>query len=247
MTKLISEFNAATLTDYPVITAYESERLKVLWVLWIAKEKFDTPWVSPGAVEEVLRDVFGVLVPRQRIPSLISGQATARRKVQGRFCYQLMQAGQKELQQVPETVTFIDPSQALSRIREIEGLLREKKGTISVCDPYADGRTLDFLAECSAAAEIRLLTQKINKLGPFQRDLGAFRQQHPKLPIEVRIPPQAVLHDRYLIDESTMNIFGTSLNSLGRKQSFVIAAGDDVRRIVLAEFDQVWLSSSVVT
>jgi len=158
-----------------------------------------------------------------------------------------MQDGLRELESVPDTVTFIEPSQALSRIREVESLLAECDGVVSICDPYVDGRTLDFLANCRSVSEILLLTMNINKPAPFRRDLQAFRQEHSTIPIEVRTGPQGVLHDRYLVDDKRMLIFGTSLNSLGKKQSFVIAAGEDLRRVVLAEFQRVWQQSTVWT
>jgi hypothetical protein len=47
----------------------------------------------------------------------------------------------------------------------------------------------------------------INKRGPFRRDLQAFQQEHPNLPIEVKTGPAGVLHDRYVIDDSALLIF----------------------------------------
>ncbi len=170
-----------------------------------------------------------------------------RRRIQGRYYYQILGAGIKALAEVPETVTFVDPSQALTHIRRIETVLAERTGVVHLCDPYVDGRTLDFIAECASASEVRLLTATINKPAPFSRDLKAFRQQHRSVPIEVRQATPGVLHDRYLIDGSSMLIFGTSLNSFSKKQSFVIAAGEDIRRTVLSEFDRLWGQSATVS
>jgi hypothetical protein len=58
--------------------------------------------------------------------------------------------------------------------------------------------------------------------------------------VEVRKPSSDVLHDRYVIDDNTMLIMGTSLNSFGKKQSFVIKAGQDVRSALLNNFNQLW-------
>lgn len=38
-----------------------------------------------------------------------------------------------------------------------------------------------------------------------------------------------VLHDRYAIHDDGMLLFGTSLNGLGLKQTFVVALGQDIR------------------
>jgi hypothetical protein len=72
--------------------------------------------------------------------------------------------------------------------------------------------------------------------------MAAFAKQH-KVPLEVRQAAQGQLHDRYVIDDNGMLIFGTSLNSFGRKQSFVIRAGVDVRSSVAGAFDSVWNAS----
>jgi hypothetical protein len=243
------QFQGVNLGDIPPIAVYDTDRQRVLWVLRVAKECLDQAWVSPGDIASVLRDAYGLVIPRQRIPSVLTGgsAAVARRKVMGRYVYQVMQPGLQELDAAPETVTFVDPAQALTHIRRVEALLAERHGTASICDPYVDGRTLDFIAECVNADHVRLLTEKISKPQPFGRDLKAFIQQHAHLPIEVRRAQPGTLHDRYLIDSDSMMIFGTSLNSFGRKQSFVILAGEDVRRVVLAEFDRLWTTATVVS
>jgi hypothetical protein len=191
---LVESWADVDLGNLPSLDVFEDDRQRVLWVLWVAREVHTTPWKTPGEIEVILRDSFGILVPRQRIPGLLAGSgpaAVARRRIRGRFHYQIMQPGIEELSTAPATVTFVDPAHALSHIRQIEGLLNERVGIVHVCDPYVDGRTLDFIAECSNAQEVRLLTTNINKPGPFSRDLKAFRQQHVALPIEVRQAPPA--------------------------------------------------------
>jgi hypothetical protein len=144
------------------------------------------------------------------------------------------------------TAIFVEPSQALTRIRDLESILADLKGVVRVCDPYVDGRTLDYLAECEAASEIRLLTATIGKPNPFKRDLQAFRRQHATIPIEVREIGGGVLHDRYAIHDDGMVLFGTSLNGFGNKQTFIMAAGSDLRKSVLPEFDRLWLAATPV-
>jgi hypothetical protein len=58
--------------------------------------------------------------------------------------------------------------------------------------------------------------------------------------IEIRVTAAAPLHDRYIIDNSKMLILGTSLNGFGKKQGFVVQAGDDVRAVVVQAFDNAW-------
>lgn len=230
----------------PNLHAIDSDIARCLWILYVSKECVGQPWMTPGEMEQVLRDRYGLHLPRQRIPGVLASAPgyTSRKKLGGRFSYQIMKPGVDELGTAEETVTFVDPEQALSHIRQVEDIFRNQTGLIRVCDPYVDGRTLDYLAECQQAREIRLLTASISKPGPFRRDVQAFARQH-KIPLEVREAAQGKLHDRYVIDDSGMLIFGTSLNSFGRKQSFVIRAGIDVRVSVVGAFDIVWNASPV--
>jgi hypothetical protein len=154
-----------------------------------------------------------------------------------------MQAGVDELVASAAVVVFVDPQQALSSIRETQAILADLRGDLSVCDPYVDGRTLDLLADCKAAASIRLLTMNIHKCTAFERDVAAFNREHGGI-LNVRVASQKVLHDRYIIHDDGMLLLGTSLNGLGLKQSFVVSLGEDLRSTVLRAFDDVWSSGS---
>lgn len=118
-------------------------------------------------------------------------------------------------------------------------------GVVRFCDPYVESSSLDLLAEATKATEIRLLTVNIARPPVFTRDLAAFRKEHGSR-IEVRQAAAGTLHDRYAIDDTRMLLFGTSLNGLGKKQSFIVELGPDMRATVLAAFDAVWATARVV-
>jgi hypothetical protein len=118
-------------------------------------------------------------------------------------------------------------------------------GLVRLCDPYVESASLDLLAEASAAREIRLLTVNISKPPTFTRDLGLFRKEHPQA-INVRQVAPGKLHDRYAVDDSRMLLFGTSLNGLGKKQSFIVEVGPDMRSNAIAAFDGEWDKAAVV-
>ncbi len=63
----------------------------------------------------------------------------------------------------------------------------------------------------------------------------------------VRIGPAGHLHDRYVIHDDGMMIVGTSLNSIGLKQSFVVTVGDDIRAMVVGAFDDAWNRGTTFT
>jgi hypothetical protein len=244
----IEDFSGVDPGELPQLSAMPDDRAKVLWVLWVAKERLNTPMMTPGQISGVLRDAYGYRLSWQKIQAILNGESktVARRRASKRRAYQIMQAGIEEIAHVSPTVMFVDPVQALSKIREIETILASRTGVVRVCDPYVDGRTLDFLAECRGGSELRLLTVNIKKATVFHRDLKAFRQQHSLLPIEVRVATGGQLHDRYMVDDDSLLLFGTSFNSLGSKQSFVVAVGEDVRKTVLQAFEAMWSSATPV-
>ena len=142
-----------------------------------------------------------------------------------------------------DVAVFIEPYGSFRGIRRVEGILGSLQGELRVCDPYIDNRTLDFLGECISADSIRLLTANVFKESKSRRDLKAFNAQHVYL-LEVRVAVPSVLHDRYIAHSSGLLVIGTSLNSLGAKETFVISLGEDVRHSLIASFDRSWSRAS---
>lgn len=247
MTTVPQRFEAATLANLPSLSAMQDDAAKVYWVLLVGRDRAGQGRMTAHEIEVVLRDVYGVRVSRQRITALmgLERRRVARRRRGSQTEYQIMDEGAQSVLRKGSDVVFIQPERALSGIRTIEAMLGALTGVVRVCDPWVDGRTLDFLAMAAHATELRLLTANVNKPAPFGRDLKAFRQQQG-VPIEVRVSSQKVLHDRYVIDQSNMLILGTSLNNIGAKQTFAVSTGDDVRNMALGAFDNLWLTASRV-
>lgn len=208
----------------------------------VGRERLDSPArLTAHEIASVLRDAFGVNVSRQRIAALFSRErvAVAQRDRGGLVEYQLMEAGAQEVLRTGPDVVFIEPETALTGIRTLESLLGSLSGTVRVVDPYVDGATLDMLSACTSATEIRLLTANIAKPERLKRDLEAFRREHP-VSIQVEQVHPGVLHDRYAIDDDGMVLFGTSLNGIGKKQTFVVALGRDMRSQSMDAFNRLW-------
>jgi len=238
---MVAAFKAADLADLPPLQSRSDELSKALWVLAMGR-KVGEAVMTPCQISTVLRDLYGIALPRQKIQALLAKEkgTVVRRRKEGIWAYQVMQAGVDRVAAAPgSTVVLIEPEKAFSKIREIEDTLAGLRGVLSICDPYVDGRTLDFLAKCQSASGIRLLTVTVTKPGPFGRDLGAFNNEHGGV-LEVRVASQKDLHDRYIVHDDGLLLLGTSLNGLGRKQSFVVALGLDLRADVLAAFNSRW-------
>jgi hypothetical protein len=239
----IDAFRSADASELPELAPLE-ERHKVFWVLKLGQD-LGVETMSPSQVSNVLRDVYGYDVPRQRIESMLAAEngTVARRRRDKRRVYQLMAPGVEELDGTGSAVVFIEPSRGFSGLRESQALLGEMTGEVRVCDPYADLKTLDMLAECVSATGIRLLTHNIKSKAGFKHAARAFAAEHGKQ-LDIAVAPPRVLHDRYVIYDGGMAVFGTSLNSLGAKQSFVIAMGEDIRAVVLGAFEATWQSAT---
>jgi hypothetical protein len=239
--ELVARFRDVDTSGLPAISAIADPRLQALWTLHVGQARADVPMMTPGEISTVLRDVYGIALARQKIEGLLANerQAVARRKKNSKRAYQIMQAGITEIEGVSSSVLLIEPDRALTSLRAAESVLSTLKGTVKVCDPYVDGRTLDLLGECTGAQSIQLLTMNVNNPSKLKRDVKAFVQEYG-LPLEVRVVGQRVLHDRYVIDNDGMLLFGTSLNGLGFKQSFVVALGEDIKFSVEATFDSYW-------
>jgi hypothetical protein len=155
----------------------------------------------------------------------------------------LLQAGQDRLSGATGSILFVDPSKAVQATLTLHGLLGSLEGTARICDPYLDPTTLDHLSACPSALTVRLLTKEREGCGA--RSGAARCGKTEGRGIEIRVTAAAPLHDRYIIDDTKMLILGTSLNGFGKKQGFVVQAGDDVRAVVVQAFDIAWAGGTV--
>lgn len=216
------------------------DRLRAFWALRVG-QTVGTDVMTPTEISTVLRDVYSIDVPRQRVEGILSRETgtVAKRKRSGKRAYQLMNTGTKQLDTIGTAVTFIEPTQAYTKLREVHAILGSVPGDLRVCDPYVEMRTLDMLAECKKADSIRLLTVNVKQPAGFNQAAKAFVTEHG-IALDVSTLPPGVLHDRFLIHDDGMLMFGTSLNGLGLKQSFVVALGEDIRASVTTTFDTDW-------
>ncbi len=201
-------------------------------------------WNSSVDTSRHLLDKSGVDIHWRTIDSLLAANryAVSRRKRLARWEYRLLQSG-REMLSVDEAVTFVNPASALQSTVKLHDILRQLHGELSVCDPYFDHLTLEHLEACGKGRRIRLLTQKVNGTGPLRRVFDAANLSG--YCFEVRIACGKVLHDRYVIDERAMLLLGGSFNGFGKKQTFVIQIGSDMRKTVLDVFDCEWAKGTL--
>ena len=242
---LIAKFSSAAISEFPDIHTLDDTYLELLWTLQVGRDQCDLPWMTPGEVSKALREVFGIDVSWQKLSSLgvqNRGEVAVRRR-SGHLAFQIMKEGADRLAQTKVSIVFIQPELALSKMREAQDLLSTLAGDLKICDPYVDSATLDLLASCTAASSISLLTANVRQASLLKREVIAFESEFG-VPLAISVVSGKTLHDRYLIHRDGMLLIGTSLNSLGKKQSFLVEVGSDIRTSVAATYENLWLKAA---
>lgn len=201
-------------------------------------------WMSSLTIYRQLLDEYGLYIHWRTIDKLLSehGDLVRRKKCGKRWEYLLLSDGEKLVSYPESPIMLVDPAEAVQASASLHDALGSLKGEIRVCDPYLDEKTIQHLDACPTPSSISLLTNHIRASGKLHRTLAAAQTAGHN--IEVRKDVQRTLHDRYIIDDESMLILGTSLNGFGKKQHFVIRCGDDIRQLTLADFDTRWANAS---
>lgn len=223
---------------------FDSDLDRVLAVLANAQQG-EPGWLTAPQISALLRDGHGIGIHWRRVESLLktNRELVGRRKRQRQWQYLLLSSGRQHLSGAGGSILFVDPTKALQATLTLHRFLGSLNGTARICDPYLDSTTLDHLSACSSAVTIRLLTKNVKDAGRVRALLAAAKTEGRT--IEVRVAASAPLHDRYIIDDAKMLILGTSLNGFGKKQGFVVQAGEDVRGVVGQAFDATWAAATV--
>ncbi len=222
---------------------FDEELDQLLWVLGRAGEKAGEEWLSSAEIESVLLYCCGVHVPRQRIlPQLRQAKdLVVGRKMKGVVRFKILAEGLERIGSGASDPLFVSPANAFTGRRRVQEIFANLTGIVRICDPYLDPASLDFIARIPLQCNVKLLTMVIKKRSEFLRDLQALKTEHGN--VKVRKIPDQSLHDRYVVDASTMYALGTSLNGLGKKQSIVVELSGDFRLGIIKVFDQAWSRS----
>ena len=223
-------------------TGFDSELKQSLCVL--ANTTEPDKWLTSADISRLLRENWGINVHWRTIGAAFDKNKTlvTRRKRKHKWQYAILAKGREILKASDNKVTVIDPKNAIQHLISFHDQLSELKGGIHICDPYLDASTVEHLDSCAEGTNILFLTHNIQDSGRLRQLISAFPSLKRK--IEVRKTKKAVIHDRYIIDKKGMLILGTSLNSFGKKQCFIISVGQDIRSTMLDSFKQHWGEAS---
>jgi hypothetical protein len=224
--------------------AFEDNPRRILAVIF-TKKQLGSQWVSAVEVSQALRDEFGIKIHWRTIDATLAETSNfvQRRKRRQRWEYLLLSDGEGKITQSPSAITVVDPTNALQAVISLHDFLANLISPIQICDPYLDATSLEHITSCPKTATINILTKNVKDSGRFRQLISAAQVEGRIW--EIRIASAPVLHDRYIIDSSSMLILGTSLNGFGKRQCFVIKAGEDIRKVMQTEFLNLWNSASI--
>lgn len=146
---------------------------------------------------------------------------------------------QKGIEYLENSIFVIDPAHEESTHETLENLFAGVSGDVKLCDPYFDE---------NAYSKLRMLLnpQKINSLKVVYCYKKIDRQKPHVIGrhhISLAKSKQDI-HDRFLIDKEHLYIFGTSLNNIGGKLSFVFNLSSQ-KRVFEGIFEKLWGEADV--
>jgi hypothetical protein len=227
-------------TPTPDPRAYSEVLDQILAGLQVAAPPPQREWVTSVELSQKLRTMYGIGIHWRTIDGLLGKEKglVVRRKRGARWQYQLLSRGEERLTGSGGQTVIIDPEKAIKAVSSVHALLCGMKGIVRLCDPYVDHSTIEHLAAVPKDVPIRILTVNIQEANRLRRVLAAARTEGRQ--VELRVAQGAKLHDRFVIDDAKMLLLGTSLNGLGKKLSFVVRAGPDIREPMAGVFDGHW-------
>ena len=223
------------------VLEFEEDLKRVLALL--ANRNENEKWISSLDISNSLLHKYGISLHWRTIEALLkkNSELVARKKKNKRWHYLILNKGEELLKHPYSTISLVNPLSAVKEIVKLHDYLSSLSGQIKICDPYLDYKTIEHLDSCPINSEISLLTKNVNESGKLNRIFSTFARKITAMSIrKANLDP---LHDRYIIDGSSMVIIGTSLNGFGNKNCFVTPVGKDIRKITLQEFDKMWSRS----
>ena len=218
---------------------------QILAVLFNVKKEADgIGWMTAAEISKELRDNCGISLHWKTVDTALRKRKdlVVRRKRLRRWQFSIMSQGEELVKKPSSSIIVIDPSEAIQAVVSLHDFLSSMKGDVRICDPYLDAVTLEHLDSCSSDSPVFILTKNIKDSGKLRRLLSAAATSGQR--IEIRRAVSNHLHDRYIIDSTSMLILGASLNGFGKKQCFIIKTGHDVRNTMLRHFSDSWEHST---
>ena len=238
------------LSKYPDPHTYSRSLERALWVMEVVQKELGIDRLKPSHIAKILTEKIGIAASPQAI-NIALERAKKGLVHRSRDGFKLMEKGRAELFALSadkQAVVVVEPGKPFtSKTFLLQNVLSQLKGEIKICDPYCGPGTLDILSQLDKKKRIFLLTQTIvdKPQGNFERVFRDFKAERPN--VAIRVYDKSVLHDRYIIAERDMWLIGQGLKDLGKKESFLVRMGDDIKESMAAVFDRRWKIASPIS
>ncbi len=229
-----------------------------LWILKIAKERLNDPYLTAQQIHHLLSDVFGIPsdpIGITRAFAKAGGSSRNKKQVIKRFenaniLYKIALPGEKYLDSISSrgllSILYFKPDSHRVSKKKLTDLVKSLKAKqLKICDPYYGERTLDVLEESVRAHKKALfLSHMTNEnQSKFKREFAYLKKQYPNK-VEMRIFPKKELHDRYILCENSFLLMGQGIKDIGNKESLVLLIDDrfgkEIRKELEKTFDSRW-------
>jgi len=254
---IISRFKEVDLSDFPDFYSYATPLQRVLWVLWVAKEKMGVERLTAEQIASIIINAREISIHAKAITNALNraGEKVHTYHEDNMTSFEIMKTGKDYLlSQSGGSVElfYFEPCKRFTSKRTIStDILSNLKGDLKIVDPYCNERTLDILKEVKDK-KIDFLTRLENleekDRTKFLRELEDFKSEYDNA--EFRSYPNTEIHDRYIISSDSLVILGHSIKDLGSKESFaIIMRKDQNQNIVEAlveNFNRRWKVSTVL-
>jgi hypothetical protein len=186
----------------------------------------------------------GVHVHWKTIQTMLRGSKDLAKasKRNGRWVFTPLKSSFDQARGADDSIQLVDSSKAVIATVQLHDTLAALSGLIRFCDPYLDQKTLRHLDAVPNGTTLRLLSYNVTDNGTTRSLVQAFGTKGVTL--EIKKAHANVLHDRYLIAANEVLILGTSLNGFGKKQCFIVRAGQSIAGALTATFDNLWASGT---
>jgi hypothetical protein len=252
---LLDTFHSLDPNTKHALADISNARLLALAALEIAETEAGIDRLSSEHIVACL-EAAGVAVRRLSIARALAGArgTVSSRRDEDEVFYKIMTKGKREIESILSggklSVVRIEKDQPRTARMELKEIFSGMKGEVRICDPYYGVRTLDALDHIPATCTIRFLsvnaTDSARKLGGAIKD---FTKERPGS--EFRIADKAVgLHDRYVVTQAGLVIFGHGLKDIGGKESFLINLDQslipDLVEASIRSFDDKWNNATSI-
>lgn len=214
---------------------------RALWTIYILTSK-EKDRFGQSEIANYLVEKSGIDITKQAVDMALKSKTASGLINKNKFGFKIMKSGVDFLLGTvgEKNILYLEAGTEYSAKQVIfKNVVNIFKKTISICDPYIDTNTIGLIQDTfDKKLQIRLLTQNIDKkkLEAVKRHLSMLIRDGYN--IEIREYEQSEMHDRYIIDGKNMFLIGTSLNYLGKKDTFIIKVGEDMRQTVLSVFNR---------